>query len=195
MNSTLRILFVLATTLTAFGQGTVNFNNKVTASGINAPVTDATGAVLGRDYLAQLYAGATPDSLTPVGSAVVISLNHPPTGYFQGGTRQIDFLSPIVGGWFQVRAWAARNGASYVTAVASDGTVGFSNIFHLGILGDPNAPLETLPVDLVGLQPFSVHAVPEPGTLVLGFLGVAALTLRVQRNKPRAGQLVRRLPA
>jgi hypothetical protein len=177
-------LSVLAATTAALAQGSVNFSNHVVSSGIDAPVTDALGLRVGSDYRAQLYAGATPDSLTPVGTVVAFRNSVTTglgTGYFSGGEVDIAFLLPWQGGWFQVKAWAAANGASYEAALAANGTAGISNVFHLSNLGDPNALPPGLPVDLVGLQPFSVQPVPEPTTLALGLLGALALRLR-RRN-------------
>ena len=184
MKRFLLILSVLAAPPAALAQGTVNFSNHAVPD-VDAPVTDALGNLLGSSYSAQLYAGATPDSLTPVGTAVPFKNSvltaGAGTGRFYGNEVDIAFLLPWQGGWFQVKAWAAANGPSYDAALAANGAVGVSNIFHLNYLGDPNASIPGVPVDLVGLQPFSVQPVPEPATLALGLLGALALRLR-RRN-------------
>jgi hypothetical protein len=189
MKRFLLILSVLAaTTVSAQWPATVNFCNHVSLSGVDAPVTDALGSLLGSSFSAQLYAGATLDSLTPVGTAVAFrnsSVTGLGTGYFSGGEVDILFLNPASGGWFQVKAWAAANGSSYEAALAANGTVGVSNVFHLPWLGDPNAPPPVLPADLVGLQPFTVQSVPEPTTLALGLLGALALLASRPRCEPR----------
>jgi len=170
MKKTMCVLALLLASASAFAQGTVNFNNKVTASAINAPVyaPDGVTGLAGAAYLAQLYAGADANSLAPVGVAVVFKVN----GYFGGGAVSTS-LNPATGGTFQVRAWEAAGGATYDAAVAAGRPFGKSDTFVIAKLGDPAASPPGLPVDLVGLKSFSL--VPEPSTVALGVLGAAAL--------------------
>jgi hypothetical protein len=70
-----------------------------------------------------------------------------------------------------MRAWEAAKGASYEAAVAGGGIYGSSLPVSLALSNPPAAP-----TDMVGLAAFSL--VPEPSTMALGVLGVAALLLR-----------------
>jgi hypothetical protein len=185
------IVSVLLATVTALAQGTVNFNNHEPFSGIDAPVslnwTSETGFgtfPLGSRYLAQLCAGSTADSLSPVGVAVFFRnsiATGQGTGYFAGGQVDIPFLSPQAGGYFQVRFWDGAAGSTYEGALAANGLTGFSNVIHLTTLGDPHAAPPSIPVDLVGLMPSGFILIPEPSPLALGLLGIAALVL-LRRN-------------
>ncbi|MGD0539086.1 MAG: PEP-CTERM sorting domain-containing protein [Verrucomicrobiota bacterium] len=188
MKRFLFILSVLLADIGAFAQGTVNFSNYALESGVNAPMTGETGnglSLLGSAYLAQLYAGSTESSLYSVGTAVFFRNSITTgmgTGCFTGGEVYIASLQPQTGGYFQVRFWLASAGATYESALATGGLFGLSNVFHLAPLGDPNARPPGLPVDLVGLQPASIEWIPEPSTLALGLLGVAAFALRRHKS-------------
>jgi hypothetical protein len=185
MNKIVYLAVVLASA-SAFAQGTVNFRNKVTADSINAPIYDVGGTTplvstaASPSFYVQLYAGASgaaESSLTPVGVAInVIS-----AGLFNGSTVDVG-MDPTKGGTFEVRAWqATTSGAqTYDAAVGAGLKVGKSNLITLASLGGGSPP--TPPVNLIGLQSFSLIAsVPEPATLALGALG--ALSLLAFRRK------------
>jgi hypothetical protein len=183
MKKVLIIASLLVATVGVLAQGSVNFATK-TGSGVAGFCTDVSpgvNALVGSAYLGQLYAGATADSLAPVGTAVAFK-NSVATGaglgWLAGGEVDLASLSPTTGGYFQVRAWLAASGATYEAALASNGVKGVSNVFQLTTLGDPNAKPPGLPVDLIGLQAFTVTGVPEPSTLVLGVLGASLFLLR-----------------
>ena len=44
--------------------------------------------------------------------------------------------------------------------------------------GDSTASPPGLPADLAGLEPFSLVVIPEPGTIALAVLGLAAFFVR-----------------
>jgi hypothetical protein len=169
--SVLAIICAIATTAGAMAQGTVTFAN--IGGGVNAPVTvAATGAAVGTDFMAQLYAGASASSLAAVGSPVAFVGN----GFFTGGTVTVPTVAPGATGSFQVRAWRSADGASYDAAVAAAGVVGQSGTFPVatGGAGQPPGP----PASLTGLTAFTVAPIPEPTTIALGLIGAAALFLR-----------------
>lgn len=175
MKKLLFIAALMAASVGAFAQGTVNFATLVPASAIDAKAT-FNGTAIGNTFLGQLYAGASEGSLSPVGSAVAFKL-----GYIIGGGTVDTGLPVAGGGYLQVRAWDAT-ASSYEAALAGGKAVGFSNTIHLTALGGPNPPNPpATPANLVGLQAFTVSVIPEPSTIALGALG--ALSLLAFRRK------------
>lgn len=161
------------TAVAALAQGQFNFGNRVTVAGIDAKVFDNTGTALaGETYLAQAYVGAAADSLAPVGSPVPFR-----TGAAAGYISSTVVTTEFAGGTavkVQMRAWEASGGNSYEAALAAGKLVGESAVLDLTVQVAPNTP-----PDMVGLTSFNL--VPEPSTMALGVLGVAALLLR-RRN-------------
>ena len=157
---------VIATS--AFAQGTVNFTNLKPTKQI---LTDAAGAKLEGAW-AQLYAGKASDNLSAVGSPVAL-YEGKKAGYFSGGSVDVGFNGA---GFFQVKAWKGAN--SFEAASATNGAeVGMSNVIGL-TPGDSTASPPGLPADLAGLEAFSLTVVPEPGTIALAVLGLAAFFVR-----------------
>jgi hypothetical protein len=166
------VLLICAGSVQAWAQGQITFGNRLRVAGIDAPVfdSDCTTRLAGAAYLAQVYAGRAPDSLSPVGwvmpfrtgaqagyiTAVVITIP---------GTFQDDLV------YTQLRAWEARAGASFEEAVASGGKYGMSNIVPMRTVMPPGTPNEP-----VGLQSFCLVPEPPPGVL-LALGGVAWLAL------------------
>ena len=194
-------LLITASALSSFGQGGVNFNNRVTgAGGVVAPIygpnsanptlarsgnattnggtIDYTGHALlaGTTFSADLLSGSDAGSLQPVvGSLVQFRTTTTLPGFVTPPAVAIGSLAttPQV---FQVRAWA--NGgdilSSYASALMAGRAVGQSAVF--GPI-TPTAPPAT-PPNLVGLTSFNLTVVPEPGVIALGVLGLGALLLR-----------------
>ena len=157
---------VIATS--AFAQGTVNFTNLKPTKQI---LTDAAGAKLEGAW-AQLYAGKAADNLSAVGSPVAL-YEGKKAGYFSGGSVDVGFNGA---GFFQVKALKGSN--SFEAAAGSNGAeVGMSNVIGL-TPGDSTASPPGLPADLAGLEAFSLTVVPEPGTIALAVLGLAAFFVR-----------------
>jgi len=157
---------VIATS--AFAQGTVNFTNLKPTKQI---LTDAAGAKLEGAW-AQLYAGKAADNLSAVGSPVAL-YEGKKAGYFSGGSVDVGFNGA---GFFQVKAWKGAN--SFEAASATNGAeIGMSNVIGL-TPGDSTASPPGLPADLAGLEAFSLTVVPEPGTIALAGLGLAAFFVR-----------------
>jgi len=157
---------VIATS--AFAQGTVNFTNLKPTKQI---LTDAAGAKLEGAW-AQLYAGKAADNLSAVGSPVAL-YEGKKAGYFSGGSVDVGFNGA---GFFQVKAWKGAN--SFEAASATNGAeIGMSNVIGL-TPGDSTASPPGLPADLAGLEAFSLTVVPEPGTIALAVLGLAAFFVR-----------------
>jgi len=187
--------FLLA--FNVFGQASFAFQNRDIVYGIDAPVFDAQGVPLaGTNYLAELWGGTTPDSLTPAlelsRNSIRLMVPFSNNGYFfsSAGFLTVPANWPGGGGyaWLQVRAWDARLGPTY-EAVAALGIGGYgeSPLFYARG-SDPFLALPEPPAPLIGLQSFSLRPiVPEPSSWAL--LAVAAtascwLVRRYRRGCP-----------
>jgi hypothetical protein len=153
------------TAIVTLGQGQANFNTKVSLDGINAFVTDATGAkVEGPNFVGQLlFSDAMDGSYTPVGVPVEFGTGNKAGYILTGGA--VDFGVAAGDVWVVMKAWDTTNPT----------TEGMSNPFMIGLKALPDAP-----ANLVGLESFSVsgEVIPEPSTFALGLLGIGALMLR-----------------
>jgi len=155
--------------VTAYSQGTVNFANRVTGI-LDAPIfdTDTVTKLAGTGYMAQLYAGATADSLAAVGDALPFRTGTG-AGYINTSgidpTRTINAVTPGATAFIKVVAWN----------VATPAIKGESTVFSLATGGGSIPPGP--PANLVGLTSFSL-IIPEPSTIALGLLGAAMLLLR-----------------
>jgi hypothetical protein len=150
-------------TTSVFSQGFVNFTNLKPSKQI---ITDGSGANLEGGF-AQLYAGKSADSLSAVGSPVAF-YSGKKAGYFKGDPVNAGFNGA---GFFQVKAW---KGADTFDASLERGE---SNVFGL-TPGDSTASPPAVPADLAGLEAFSLTVIPEPGTIALAVLGLAAFFVR-----------------
>jgi hypothetical protein len=171
--------------LSAWAQGTVNFNNSNAAIGAGgAPVFDVDGttALAGTGFVAQLYAGPDANSLAPIGATLTFRTGAG-AGFLnttgQDTARIIPTVAPGAQAVIQVRAWDASY-ASYEAAAAAGGKAGASANLTVTTGGAGQPP--SLPANLVGLQSFSLSVVPEPGTLALVALGACALFLRRRKT-------------
>jgi len=196
---TKKVIALLAVVLTAgfaYGQGAVNFNTQNAGAKVTLDPSEGGAALAGQAYLAQLYAaagaGAAESSLLAVGAPV----------YFRGGNNAgyvvisgtasgpsgnvpsvVNVFTAAQGGangpaTIQMRAWETARGASWEAAGGAGAPhVGESAILNLTATGGYGVPPAT-PVELTGLQGFSLRPVPEPSTIALGLLGAAALLIR-----------------
>jgi len=176
MKKFLAIAAVVAATIAAQAQGTVNFANRVPSSGIDAKVLGTDGTALsGAGFMAQLYVGANASSLSAVGSPVPFRTGAA-AGYISASTITTGIAPGAASA--AVRAWDASTGASYEAATVK----GSSAVLSI-VLGGAGSP-PSLPGDLTGLTGFSltgsapVGNVPEPSTIALGVIGAGALFLR-----------------
>jgi len=167
----------------AFAQGTVNFINVNSSPALNAPVFagDGTTRLAGAGYMAELLAGPSAGSLSPVATAAFQSGGG--AGYFAGGTQVIPGVPGGTVAFIQIRTWSTAAGATYAAAFASGlpNAWGQSQVFSV-TTGNPNAVPPGTPATLVGLTSFSLNPVPEPSTFVLAGLGIASLLLFRRRK-------------
>ncbi len=154
----------------AYAQGTLNFSNRVTASGIDAPIfaPDGTTKLAGSQYKAVLFVNG---STTPVAGVAADFRTGAGAGYFIGQTVTLTGVAAGSSVSVIVGAFDSSTGADYASAKIK-GQSGAINV----TTGGAGAP-PSLPADLVGLKSFNVQ-VPEPTTIALGVLGAAALLLR-----------------
>ena len=133
--------------------GTINFNNHVSASSIDAPVLDVDGTtrLQGTAFLAQVYAGPDVNSLVAVGSPTSFRTGTA-AGYVVAQTLTIGNVAAGANAQVQVRAWAAANGTTFNQALATGGKTGASGIIQVPTGGIGSPP--RLPADLIGLQNF-----------------------------------------
>jgi len=163
-----KLVLLLACTViatSAFAQGTINFTNMKPSKQL---ITDASGAKVEGGW-AQLYAGTSADNLAAVGSPVAF-YSGTKAGYFKGGVVDSG-LSGSVAGFFQVAAWKGAD--TFAAATES----GMSNVLSL-TPGNSAASPPGLPANLEGLEAFSLTVIPEPGTIALAVLGLAAFFVR-----------------
>lgn len=130
--------------------GLINFS----LLGSSNAVVFETGTNLvpaGPTYLAQLYAGMTPDTLHAVGAAVPFNV----PGRFSGGTRTITFIGSEMPVSVQVRVWASAQGPTFEEARANRGRIGMSGVTQIIPKFPPNAP-----APLTGLSSFTLSRAP-----------------------------------
>jgi len=180
----------LSLSYAALGQSSFRLQNRFLPAGVDAPVFDAQGVPLaGPNYLAELWGGATSNSLAP---AIIVGEGRREIVPFVSGGFFIstsDFLSvlsvpPNGWAWLEVRAWDARLGTRYEEAVARGlGGYGESPLFYAQgnnpLLGGAPEPAAWL----VGLESFSLREViPEPSVVWLLLLGLPWLFFRNARK-------------
>lgn len=195
------VLLSLVATVTAFSQGTVNFQNRNTTvtPNIVAPITYAAGG----PATAGAINGATPGSQWS-GVNARAGLYGGPEGT---GDADLVLLTPAVGfrtgaasGYVNVGSAAARTFPATGPAAVAPGaravvvirawdvgqvvdTYEAARAIGVGYFGS-SVPLTITtggagappgpPADLIGLAPFSINYVPEPSIIGLGILGAIA---------------------
>jgi hypothetical protein len=190
----LSIATLVFTVLNLHAQGTVNFGNVGTATGITNGLTGMP--VSGTAFRASLYYLPFVEGVPmPTSEQFVIALRPDTTsflatGQFAAGTRSTP-ATTMPGGiaWFQVKAWEVAFGTSYEEALANpDRTsgrgplAGTSNIVKVrtgnGSTIAPGSLVASPEPGFGGLKGFFVLCpLPEPSTVGLGFLALGALVL------------------
>ena len=180
-----RLFFALAVaavvSASAFGQGTILFNNRVIGQ-VDAPISIGDGTGPGAGWNAQLllqtgsgasttYIPLNPATTFRTTSAAAAHYVVQPTGPVIVPGIEAGQQATIV-----MRAWPGAVGSSYDTAICK----GQSNPFTITLGGVPAVGAPIPDAVLVGMLPFVIAAVcvPEPSTISLGLLGVAALLYR-----------------
>lgn len=171
MKKVIIALAAIFVTAAAYGQGTVQFNNRLPAAGIDAKIFMPGGSVGVSDaaFKAQIYAGADVASLKAVTPTASFR-----TGNAAGYVSPIDLTIPgIAPGTKATVVVRAYNGATFESSSIFGSSAPIT--ITLGGAGTPPGP----GAELTGLASFTL--VPEPSTIALGILGAAALLLRRRR--------------
>lgn len=131
-----------------------NFNLPADLGTNRAPVFDVDGVtpLSGSNYLAQLYAGPTLDSLRPVGEPSPFYAGFL-SGFFRPQVVTLPDVAPGQTALAQVRVWEAARGATYEEARALGGKFGRSDVLQVTAGGPP-----LIPPPLAGLRSFSLQA-------------------------------------
>jgi len=172
MKKTMLALAAMMVTAATNGQGTVQFNNRLPASGIDAKVFYWNGPMTGPDFKAQIYVGSegtAVGSLRPISPSTTFR-----TGNAAGYVNPIDLTIPgIAPGAKATIVMRVYNGQTFESSTI----FGTSNpiTITLGGAGTPPGP----GAELIGLQGFLI--MPEPSTIALGVFGAAVLLLRRHR--------------
>jgi hypothetical protein len=190
MKKALLILVSVLAGLSAYAQGTVAFQNRDTANGVNAPIYDVSvGGTLLADvtYWAQLYAAPVGSSTFAAVGAAVNFRTGAAAGFVNVGSDTSRAITGVdFGKVAQVKivAWSANGGATYEAAVAAAKNNAAVHVGESAVLQITTAAsaLNT-PSPLTGLASFAIKSastpvVPEPTTIALGLLGAALLFIR-----------------
>ncbi|MBM3838032.1 MAG: PEP-CTERM sorting domain-containing protein [Verrucomicrobia bacterium] len=172
MKKVLIALAALVVTTSVFGQGTVVFNNRNPAAGIDAKILLPGGAgVSGAAFTADLIAGPAGTALAklvPVAGSTTTFRTGAAAGYVNSTTVTIPGIAAGGQATIAVRAY---NGSTY----AGSSLFGTSAPITIGT-GNPTTSPPGTPTDMVGLTGFTL--VPEPSTIALAILGIAGLLIR-----------------
>jgi hypothetical protein len=177
----------LLITASAFGQGTVTFNNRVTGVvDFKIGLEDLGGQFLGYldgvNFTAEIWGGLTPDSLAPA---------TPPTTFRSGNA--VGYVNPVTvtlpgvpldapSAYIQVRVWENQGGAiaAWEQAIANDPIArGLSQIVQISAIG---GNFNTPPNLVNELGAFNIAPIPEPSMIALGLVGAVGLLLRFRRK-------------
>jgi hypothetical protein len=151
---------LLDVTETSLGGGIVRLDNRASAITNAAPVFDVDGStpLSGSNFVAQLYAGLSPDGLRAAGAPTRF-LTDLFAGFVLPKTVTLLNAPPLTNAFAQLRAWEASKGATYEEARALGGKFGRSEVFQIrtgGFPADGGIPIPPQP--LGGLQSFRLEA-------------------------------------
>jgi len=160
MKKTLATIAALLMTAAAYGQGTVNFANRLPnvfdAAITVGTTTEGAGTLAGTTVQLLIQNGT---SFTAVGSPIAFRASSGAAAkYFDGGAIEIP-------------GTAAGGTATLAVRIAGLNVVGKDSPTWSQALGGGLLPAE----NMVNMKPFTVQAIPEPTTIAFGLLGAAAL--------------------
>jgi hypothetical protein len=181
-------LFLLSSLVvnTALAQGVVRFSQTALPTPPDRTVRDACGEPLvGTNYIAQLYYGATADALTPHPD---VSRFRPPgtfpAGTWLGGTRTLNGVGGVGTTVFlQVKVWDILSGATFDQAQASGGPWGESTVFpYTQALSMPPAADDTSMKNFVGFSLVLPRCPPTNVLTILNDNNTISLTFAGSQN-------------
>jgi len=158
------------------------------------PSSQLSGWYLSGDYSVQAFmaagAGQPAGALIPISAAKTIFLGAATTtaassplsdgsGLWQGPVVDTGFATGAA--TIQVRAWYDPNhNTTFDQAVVFGVNFGVSGLYNINLVGNTDPTINSL--DTVGMAPFVVNAVPEPGTVALAAAGAMALLIFRRRK-------------
>jgi len=176
-------LALIASTVSVFAQGTVNFNNGgivfATTADRNVYLLQVGGALaVGTTFKAQLYVGTDAASLKPISAPISSFRASAGAGTWSGGSRTLTDTAGINYDAGQqvtlaVRAWDISTGASWDVATVRGSSTPFS--YTVPAAGSPPGAFY-----MENLRAFAI--VPEPGTFALAGLGILGLVMARRRK-------------
>ncbi len=159
---------LLVVSLLCRAQGEFFFDNPSAPTRIGS----SNGPLAARGIWAQMFAGLTLDSLTPVDVAVA----HRTNGFVTGGIIAVPSIPPGTLGYIQMVAWDGTRWGTSLSGVPAD-QLGRTDVVrqYFSYSFQPSfSPSFTQP---------AIVPVPEPSTFALGAIGACALWL-VWRTRP-----------
>ncbi len=166
-----------------YAQGTINFVN-IYSGKINAPVYESDGItkLSGSQFMAELLAGPTADSLASVATTGFLTGNA--AGYFNAGAVTVSGMSQGSPAWVQVAVWNTASGTSFGQAQASGLPNSWwqSSLFSVQLGGGTVNPTEAAVLTGLGTSPVYLNSVPEPSTLALAALGAVVVVSHFRRR-------------
>lgn len=177
MKKLIVILAAALVSVSAFGQGTILFNNRVTGQ-VDAPVSRADGTGAGAGVNAQLFLVTGGSTFTALSPATTFRNSSAAAAFYVVQPSAPVTVPGVPAGQqatIVMRAWEGPVGSSYETT--SVFLKGQSPPITISLGGVPTTGAPIPDAVLVGLQAFSFIS-PEPSTLTLGLLGAAVLLSR-----------------
>ncbi|MCI0748722.1 MAG: hypothetical protein L0Y58_25215 [Verrucomicrobia subdivision 3 bacterium] len=174
------VIFALGTAASAHAQGVnVMFCNDCLPSPPDRRVLDVNGdPLVGVNYVAQLYVGATPDNLVAVTStpATFRAAGTPIPGTWIGKTVTVTLPGAVESLYMQVRVWDSAVVANYSQAIddMTGAQYGQSEVFIYNPCDDPPTPNCDRMLFFKG---FKLATNPPPGVLVIRENGDAMVDL------------------
>jgi hypothetical protein len=181
MKKTILTILGIAASFAAFGQGTIVIASNAGATIYPVLLPDGVTKAVGANYSVEVFVTNT-DPANKIGATMILGA----TGRFSlSGSQIVPGVAPGATATLVARAWDNTTGGTYDQSTLR-GITSFKTAALGGdVDGDPSTPPATAPSMVTGkadgfqnilLQNLAI--VPEPSTIALGALGVAALLIR-----------------
>jgi len=176
MKKTILTILGVAATFAAFGQGTLVVANNSGATIYPVLQPDGATRATGSDYSVELFVNNT-DPANKIGATMTLAASG---RFFLSGSQTVPGGAPGAIVDLIARAWDNRTGATYDAALIRGSATFKSPALGGDVDGDPSTPPSpALPMVSGKPEGFQqIQLLPEPSTIALGALGVAALLLR-----------------